>query len=292
MFSFCTLKSSAQLFPSYCVYTVVGNGFVLTPDPKIRKLVQSQLLFEKDTLLLKTGCEISLINKDGLFISVGVPGKYTVRELRNRIRVQAAHALTASYLKLVYEQTINPDYDEAKNKKNTVGAAYGGAIRGSACLIYPGQCLKTSEDSLRFIWHSSKDSGKFIMTIFDSSNNAIYSAEVNRTTQVTNIKNIVQNKPGRYYWKVDGLDISCSGTEPQSFEFLSREQEDKELSLTRYQNPGKRLLDQLDAIDRMESNCFIEKAKRNYSELVNMNNKNTALGKSYGFFLMRHGLQR
>ena len=288
--SYCT----AQL-PKYYVYLVKGNAELFKAGAKPSAIKQNVFVFNDNTISLKKNSEITLVDNDGKFVVLHTPGNYKTRDIANKNRPKMPDDVSIKYLKLLWNELLNPEFDYAKFKQKNIAGVYGGVDRslaGSICknLIFPVDGLKTSEESIHFKWHHTSSSSTYSFIIYNEDKKDVVNLPVRDTQTTISIPLSLSSKPGKYYWLVKGEKPGCEDEVPLYFEIITKQDEDKITSSFKAQN-SLDVSDQLRAINKMEKDSLILAAIKSYQAIVKANPANDALFKSYEIFLLKYGFE-
>jgi hypothetical protein len=285
---FTSLYCVGQL-PDYYVFLVKGDVTVTKPGIKPVPVKQNSFIYKADIINLKNGAEITLADKDQNFFVLRSPGIY---EAKNVAKTKPDHipGITQTYLKLVWNELLNPNHDFTKFTNDNIAGVYGGVSRGDLCnnLIFPVKGLRTSADSLHFKWHQTSPASNYALIIYNSEGKEIVNMPVKDTQKTLHIIQALHSVTGDYYWLVKGENAACEDEEPVYFELMTHENEQKLISSLLPGNRYEDLAGQLQAINKLEKNAMIPAASAYYSTLVNDNPGNEALLKSYIAFLLKY----
>lgn len=281
-----------QSFPDYCVYLVRGNVTITNVHVKDKKVSQNQFINKGDVINVSKNSEVQMFNRNGKFLTLNKPGNYTTSDVTKKINVNASHSLTSMYLKLVYEQLLDPKYDFNKIKQDAVGAAYGAVTRGIRCniLIYPPKGFKTSNTYIEFKWHPNAPYTFYNLNLYDSDKNKLNNFLVEDTQKLIDIKNEIKLEPGRYYWT--SRPNKCDETHLIYFDIISKEMEKKQISKIIKDIKTNDLMGELNILNNLESEGFLEKASENYKTLLKKFPKDESLRRSYIIFLSKYGFEK
>ena len=289
---FISLNDCQAQLPKYYVYLVHGDAELLKAGAKPVTVKQNIFVFTGNTLSLNKNAEVTLVDNDGKFIVLHIPGNYKIRDIANNNRTKKPDDVTLKYLKLLWNELLNPELDYAKFKQKNIAGVYGGVDRslpGSTCknLIFPVNGLKTAEKSLHFRWRQTSGSSTYRFIIYNDSKAEVVNLPV-RDTQT--IVNSVSSMPGKYYWLVKGEPPGCENEVPVYFKIISMQEEEK-ITAAFWALKSDDVSGQLRIINKMERDSLILAAINAYQSGVNANPSNVALFKSYELFLLKYGFE-
>ncbi len=292
LFAFC-LQGQAQI-PDYYVYLVSGDASISKPGAKPIAAKQNQLVYKNDILILKKGTEITLVDKDAGFFVLNTAGTYKTIDLVKKATKKNNDGVTGKYLKLLFHELLDPNHDFEKFKNENIAGVWGGVSRGDGCgnRIFPVNGLKTSVSSIIFRWHKTSPSSNYIFVIYDVDGKELVKMNVKDTLLPFNIAEILQGNSGKYLWRVTSNDGTCEDEVPTYFDILTIENEKKLSDKLVVETGSENLEKQLQQIDKLEKNAFINVASARYSALVKVNPGNGALLKSYVSFLLKYGFEK
>ena len=175
-------KAQTASFPEYYVYLLKGNVTVNKADAKPQKIKLNQYLYEDDVLTIAENSEITLLNKEAKLLVLNIAGSTEVKKLTNKFSYSTSPSITKSYLKLLFDELLDPDYDYSKFQRKNLGGIRGGVSRGEGCnnLIFPVKDLKTSKDSIQFKWKQTSASG-YTFLIYDKEGKEVVNKEMKDT---------------------------------------------------------------------------------------------------------------
>jgi hypothetical protein len=289
--------TKAQL-PEYYVYLIKGRATIKEINGKTLKVKQHHLLHHDDILRLKTGAELTLVDKDANFILLKSAGNYKVDTLYNK-NIRNPESITKKYLKLLWHELLEPTEDYAVFKKESLTELSGGVSRGGKkCdnLIFPINGLKISEDTIHFVWLQTNHSGIYNFTISDEKGKKL-ELPVSDTRYIVKTSAIFGQQTGKYCWLVKGIettpetgkDSTCENKVPACFELITKENEVRLVSSLVPENISNDLAMQLSIVNQLEKNALIYSAINFYTKIIKANPENKALLKSYIFFLLKYG---
>jgi hypothetical protein len=280
---------TSQTLPEYCVYVVKGNVTVNTAGSQPQKINQNEYLFNNQVLSISKSSEITLINKDAKLLVLNTAGTIKVSDLAKQFS-SSSPSITKTYLNLVFHELLDPKYDYTKFKQKNLGGIRGGVSRGGPCdnLIFPTNNLKTAGESIHFRWHQTSPTSDYTFMVYDLTGKELLNISLKDTQQVMNISQVLQGKPGKYYWIIKGRDDYCQ-EQPLSFEIMSKEEEQQIIQSVKVLKGESDLLHQLEIVDELEKNNWIYAAYEYYSTIVKANSDNYPLLKSYVLFLLKYG---
>ena len=284
-----SLQSHSQVH-DYYVFLVKGEALVSKSGGNLVSVEQNSFLDNSQQVTIKKGAEVTLAGKEQEYYVLNSPGVYKLKDLHKE-KSDPISGVTKTYLKLVWNELFHPHDDFKTFTNNNNAMAYGGVSRGFECnnLIFPIPDLKTSVDSLHFIWHQTSPSSSYALMIYDNQGKEIVNVPVKDTQTTISFTKELHSIPGNYYWLVKGDGGGCEDDVPVVFELLSKEHEQKLVSTILEGNSNADLPGQLLAINKLEKNGLIPAASEYYSTLVNTNPGNEVLLKSYVLFLLRYG---
>lgn len=284
------LQSPAQL-PDYYVYLIKGNASIANAGKKPVMVKQKQLVFKNDVLSIGKGAELTLVDRNANYYVIKTEGVNKVSGLIKKVIAKAADGLTAKYLKLLFHELLDPNQDYDKLKKENIAGAWGGVSRGDECenRIYPVNGLQTSAASILFRWHKTSRSSNYLLAIYDRDGIELSGIKVKDTLLSVNVAEIVKGKKGKYFWRVTSEDGICEDEIPIYFNLLTPDNEKLLTEQLIGNSAGTTLEEQLQQIEKLEKNAFIDAAAARYSLLVKSNKDNKALLKSYVLFLIKYG---
>jgi hypothetical protein len=280
----------AQL-PDYYVYLVSGNASITKQGAAPVAVKQNQLVYKTDVITLNKTSEITLVDKEAVFLVLNTPGTYKISELIKKATKKNNEGLTAKYLKLLFHELLDPEHDYEKFKKENIAGVWGGVSRGDDCgnRIFPVNGLKTSVTSITFRWHKTSPSSNYLFVIYDADGKELVKMQVKDTLQSFDLTNVPQGKPGKYFWRVTSPDGVCEDEVPIYFDILTAENEKIQALQLSGTSGNESLALQLQQIDKLEKNAFINVASSRYADLIKTNPENGALRKSYVSFLLKYG---
>jgi hypothetical protein len=286
----CCQQCLAQL-PDYYVYLITGDAAIVKPGAKPIAAKQSQLVFKNDVIVLKKGAEITLVDKEASFLLLNAAGTYKASELIKKATRKTNDGITGKYLKLLFHELLDPNQDFEKFKKENIAGVWGGVSRGDDCgnRIFPINGLKTSAVSLRFKWHKTSPSSNYSFFIYDGEGKELAKMNVKDTMQFVNINETLYGKAGKYFWRVISEDGTCEDEVPIYFDILTPENEKKQADRVAVVTGNESVEVQLQQIDKLEKNAFINAASVSYAAAVKVNPDNKVLLKSYIAFLLKYG---
>ncbi|HUS00859.1 MAG TPA: hypothetical protein VMY77_03990 [Chitinophagaceae bacterium] len=280
--------ANAQI-PEYYVYLVKGDIKIAHPKAKIVPLKQNSLVFKEDEFIVTKNSEVTLVNRDAKYIVINKQGKIKINDLGKSIH-NSYTGVTEKYLKLLWHELLDPNYDYSKFKLQNIAGVYGGVSRGEEnCenVIFPISGLKTSFDSLHFFWKKIDSINTYHMVIYDATGEKIFNKAVSDTQLIISLSKEGLIKNGKYVLSIKEPLSGCEEGTAHVFEILSKEQEQK--IINGYKEPTSiDLLTQLQLIDKMEKNKLIYAAMAKYSSLIKLYPDNT-LKKTYYDFLSHYG---
>lgn len=282
-------KSVCAQFPDFHVFLVRGNVEVSSPSAKPVALKQKAFIFKDQTIFVKEKSEITLSDKNKNFYVLRIPGVYQAKDLI-KINNYRVPGVTEKYLTLVWNELFNTHHDYSKFTKSNVAGVYGGVSRGIDCnnLLFPIADLKTSEDSLHFIWIKTSPKSNYTFSIYDREGKELVNRKVVDTQLILSLKKELKLEPGNYYWKIKGEEAACEDDVPVSFEILSRENEQKALDLIVSDFHGNDLPSQFASIEKLEKAGLITGARQYFQSLLSDNDTDKAFVKSYILFLLKY----
>ena len=272
----------------YYVFLVKGEVFVSKKGAKPVLARQNSFIDRGESITVTANSEITLAGKNQDYYVLHKPGSYKVSQL-DKAGADPVTGVTQIYLKLVWNELFHPHNDFKTFAKDNV-TVYGGVSRGMDCdnLIFPVPDLKTSGDSLHFIWHSTSPSSGYQFIIYDAQRKAIVDMPVKDTQYVLSLSENIE-APGNYYWLVKSEDGNCEDEVPLLFEMMTAKKEQQLISSILSGNKDEELPGRLQAITILEKNGLIPAASKYFRVLVEGNPGNQALLKSYVLFLLKYG---
>ncbi len=272
----------------YYVFLVKGEVWVSKPGAKAVLIRQNSFLDNDESITIKKNGEVTLAGKNQDYYILRTPGTFKVNKL-DRANTDPIPAVAKTYLKLVWNELFHP-HDDFKTFAKDNATAYGGVSRGIECnnLIFPVPDLKTSADSLHFIWHQTSPSSNYNLIVYNNQRKEVVNIPLKDTQQVLNLNENIRSS-GNYYWLVKSEDGDCEDEVPVVFELLTKENEQQLISSILSGNNNDDLPGQLQAINKLEKNGLIPAASAYYLKLVDANAGNEALLKSYVLFLLKYG---
>lgn len=290
---FICFGAHSQSFDGLCVYSIKGKVTFSKGAIKDKEIIQNQFLNKEDVITVSKNSEIQLFNKHGNFMEITLPRKYNFSNLEQKINSNTKNPVTKMYLKLVYEKILNPDYDLAKVKQNSLASSYGGASRGAQCnsILFPPPGFKTSDSMVPFLWKAYSLNAKYNLNFYDKNQMKIASFVVGDTQQIFNINKISKQKLGRYYWDFYGLNANCDSDSLIFFEILSSKNMQLQIAKIKEKIKGESLTSQLDFISQLEAGGYINEANKNYEEVIKKFPENIILAESYKIFLLKYGIR-
>ena len=290
IFYACSQQCQAQL-PDYYVYLITGEGTIAKSGAKPVAAKQSQLVYKNDIIVLKKGAEITLADKEASFLVLNTAGTYKASELVKKATKKTNDGITGKYLKLLFHELLDPNQDFEKFKKENIAGVWGGVSRGDDCgnRIFPINGLKTSAASIVFKWHKTSPSSKYSFFIYDGEGKELTKMSVKDTIQFVNINETLHGKAGKYFWRAISDDGTCEDEVPIYFDILTMENEKKQADMVAATTGNENLEVQLQQIDKLEKNAFINAASVRYAAAVKANPDNKVLLKSYIAFLLKYG---
>jgi hypothetical protein len=291
LFALCN-DSQAQL-PDYYVYLFSGEATIAKSGAKPIPVKQNQLVYKNDVIVVKKGTELTLVDKDASFVVLNAAGTYKAADLLKTATKKNNEGITGKYLKLLFHELLDPEHDYEKFKKENIAGVWGGVSRSDDCgnRIFPINGLKTSVTSIIFRWHKTSPSSNYLFVIYDRDGKELVKINVKDTLQPFNINEILQNRPGKYFWLVTSEDGTCEGEVPIYFDILTAESEKKLAEQLIAAKGNESMETQLQQIDKLEKNALIHVASARYAAVVKANPGNAALLKSYVSFLLKYGFE-
>ena len=275
--------------PDYYVFLVKGDVKVTKPGARPIAAKQNSFIYKADVIDLKKGAEVTLADKDENFFVLRSPGIYPAKDVA-KTKPDHIPGVTQTYIKLVWNELLNPNHDFTKFTKDNIAGVYGGVSRGDVCnnLIFPVRGLRTSADSLHFKWHQTSPASNYSLLIYNSEGKEVVNMPVKDTQKTLHIIQALHSVTGDYYWRVKGENAACEDEDPVYFELMTHENEERFISSLLPGNPHQDLQGQLQAINKLEKNAMIPAAAAHYLNLVHENPGNEALLKSYIAFLLKY----
>lgn len=289
LFFFNTIQGFSQQH-DYYVFLVKGEVLASKPGENAVLISQNSFLDNDESIIIKKNAEVTLAGKNQDYYVLRTPGTFKVNKLGSA-NADPIPGVTKAYLKLVWNELFHPHDDFKTFAKDNNATAYGGVSRGIECnnLIFPVPDLKTSADSLHFIWHQTSPSSNYSLIVYDNQRKEVVNMPVKDTQQVLNLTQNIHS-PGNYYWLVKAEDGTCEDEVPVVFELLTKEIEQQIISsILSGNNNDDDLPGELQAINKLEKNGLIPAASEYYLKLVDGNAGNEALLKSYVLFLLKYG---
>lgn len=289
LFALC-LQGQAQL-PDYYVYLVSGEATITKPGAKAIAVKQNQLVYKGDVMVLKKGTELTMVDKEAVFLVLNTAGTYKASELLKKATKKNNEGITGKYLKLLFHELLDPEQDFDKFKKENIAGVWGGVNRGDDCgnRIFPVNGLQTSVTSIVFRWHKTSPSSNYLFVIYDADGKELVRMNVKDTLLSININEILLGRPGKYFWRVMSVDGNCEDEVLIYFDILTAENEKKLAGQLVAATGNESIEIQLQHIDKLEKNAFINVASARYAAVVKANKNNVALLKSYVLFLLKYG---
>jgi hypothetical protein len=280
----------AQL-PDYYVYLVTGEATIAKPAAKPVVIKQKQLVYKNDIIVLKKATELTMVDKDANFIVLNTAGTFKGSELIKKATKKANDGITSKYLKLLFHELLDPNQDFEKLKKENIAGVWGGVSRGDDCgnMLFPVIGLKTSSDTIVFKWRKTSLLSDYTFVIYDGTGKELARMHVKDTSKLVSIRETLQGKPGKYFWRVTSEDGICEDEVPIYFDILTSDNEKKLVDQLVPAMGNQSLEMQLQQIDKLEKNAFIHAASVRYAGIVKANPGNKALVKSYVVFLLKYG---
>ena len=290
MFLFLMGQQSFAQLPDYYVYLITGEATITRPGGKPAGIKQSQLVYKNDIITLKKGAEVTLVDKDASFFVLNAARTYKANALNAGTIKKTNDGITGRYLKLLFHELLDPNQDFEKFKKENIAGVWGGVSRGDDCnnRIFPINGLKTSAATVVFKWHKTSPSSAYSLFIYDANGNEVTKMGVKDSLQPVNINQALQGRPGKYFWRVISVDGNCEDEIPIYFDVLTAENEKKQAAEIATGDEQSMEM-QLQRIDKLEKNGYINVASSKYAALVKANPDNKALLKSYVMFLLKYG---
>jgi hypothetical protein len=284
------LQTQAQL-PDYYVYLSTGDVTIARPGTKPSAAKQSQLVYKNDVIILKKGAELTLVDKDASFLVLNTAGTYKANELTKKATKRNNDGITGKYLKLLFHELLDPNQDFEKFKKENVAGVWGGVSRSDDCgnRILPMDGFKTSGAFIVFKWRKTTPSSNYSFEIYDHENKPVNKISVKDTVLLLKINETLHNERGIYKWRIVSGDGSCEDEMPIYFEILTSENEKKLIGQLLASMSNETIEKQLQQVDKLEKNGFIDAASSRYAALVKANPEDKALMKSYVAFLLKYG---
>ena len=249
-----SLQSHSQVH-DYYVFLVKGEALVSNSGGNLVSVKQNSFLDNSQQVTIRKGAEVTLAGKEQEYYVLNSPGVYKLKDLHKE-KPDPISGVTKTYLKLVWNELFHPHDDFKTFTNNNNAMAYGGVSRGFECnnLIFPIPDLKTSVDSLHFIWHQTSPSSSYTLMIYDSQGKEIVNVPVKDTQKTISFTKELHSIPGNYYWLVKGDGSGCEDDVPVVFELFSKENEQKLISTILKGNSNADLPGQLLAINKLEKN--------------------------------------
>ena len=284
----------AQL-PRYFVYLVKGEAMISKQGTKPVVVQQNALVYKDNLITLKKNAEVTLADNEGRFLVLHSAGSYITTDIEKRNPFKKPDPVTIKYLKLLWNELLNPEVDYVKFKQNNIAGVYGGVERGvtgSECqnLIFPVNGVKMADESVHFKWHQTSSTHTYNFIIYDNERKEVVNLPVKDTQVNLSIAHSLSSIPAKYYWLVKGEKPGCEDEVPLMFEIITRQDIDKIASSFKPLQ-AKDISNQLRAINTMEKNSLILTAIESYSQTVEANASNLTLFKSYELFLLKYGLE-
>jgi len=283
---------NAQL-PDYYIFLIKGEANLIKPAAKPIPVKPNSFIYTSDVIEVKKGAEITLADKSQQFFVLRSPGIYKTKDVA-KTKPDHIPGVTQTYLKLVWNELLNPNHDFTKFTNDNIAGVYGGVSRSDECnnLIFPIQGLISSSDSLHFKWHQTSPISKYVLIIYDTERKEVVNMPVKDTQQTLLIKEALHTVTGNFYWLVKGENAGCEDEVPVYFEIITPETEQKMISSLLQGKDYNDLPGRLQAINKLEKNAMIPAAGGYYSKLINDNPGNGALLKSYVLFLLKYGFDK
>ena len=207
--------------------------------------------------------------------------------------------MSLKYLKLLWHELLEPPEDYTVFKTEHMTELSGSVERGpGSCnnLIFPVNNMKTSEDSIRFTWLSSRSPANYNLIISEESGRKLVQTVMD-TQYLFKTINLFSKKPGRYTWLVKSIDTmevstgngNCETDMPAGFEIITREQQELLLDSLQGENNRKDVIAKLREIDDLENAALVYSAVNLYATLVKDHPHDVALLKGYILFLLKYG---
>lgn len=294
LLSFAFYGAGQAQFPDYYVHLVSGEVILSKAGAKPIAIKQKQLVYKGDVLVLKKGTELTLVDKNAIFWVLNAPGTYKASEIIKVGAKKNNDGLFGKMLSLSFHELFDPNHDFEKFRKENIANVKAGVSRSEGCgnRIFPINGVKTSTSSIIFRWQNTSPSSAYSFSIYDEMGKELAKRNIKDTQLLVNITEMMQGKTGKYFWQVTSTDGDCEDELPISFEILTsvKEKEMTEELIAATNNES--LEAQLQQIDKLEKNFFIDVAIARYSALVNANPANTVLRKSYVSFLLKYGFEK
>ncbi|MEO8150650.1 MAG: hypothetical protein ABI723_23665 [Bacteroidia bacterium] len=286
-----SLQSYAQVLPDYYVYLVMGDATLTKPGKKPVIIKQKQLIYKNDVVTLKKGTDVTLSDKDGNFWVLNTPGVFKVSEVNAKARFTKNEGTTGKYFKFLFDELVNPNSDF---EMFVAGIRAGVSRGGDECnnKIFPLNGLKTSAASIIFKWHNTSPASDYSFVIYDDKAKELKTMNVRDTIQVVIVNEILQGKTGKYFWNVTSKDGRCEDEIPIWFDILTPEDEKQQLDQLIADSSNKNIEIQLQQIEKLEKNAFINAASERYAALIKANENDSALRRSYVSFLLKYGFEK
>jgi len=285
-------------FPDYYVYLVYGRATYEKPGKKPAALVQKQCIFKNDIIVLKKGAKITLVDRDTNFFILNTPCVNKAGELTALFKKRKVDGITSKYLKLLFHELFDPNGDPEKfNEKNlvkvkgTVFREVPDYSKFPGNKIFPENGLKSSTGSITFRWHKTSPVSQYSLVIYSEKNDSAVIA-VKDTQRRVDIKETLHGDPGKYYWTVKSKDDTSENETPVLFEILTPAEERKDIKKILTFAGKESLKTQLQQIDKLEDDGFIDAASARFAAVVKANPDNEALRKSYVLFLLSYGFEK
>lgn len=287
LFLVLALRSYSQQH-DYYVFLVKGDALISRPGMKPALIKQNSFIDRNETITIKANAEVTLAGKNQDYYVLHNAGVYKLSKL-DKTTADPVNGVTRTYLKLVWNELFHP-HDDFKTFAKDNATVYGGVSRGTDCnnLIFPVADLKTSGDSLHFIWHNTSKAKSYQFIVYDGQRKEVINAQVKDTQYLPDLAANI-HEPGNYYWLVKSEDGDCEDEVPLLFEIMSAGKEQQLISSILAGNESEELSARLQAISKLEKNGLIPAASRYFEKLIDGNSDNPALLKSYVLFLLKYG---
>lgn len=284
-------RATAQKLPDYIVYLVKGEVTARGKNEAPVPLKQNQFIYSSQTILVTKGAEITLSNKEGASFVLNSPGTYPVRLLAGK-KSPPVDNLTQKYLYLLYHDLLDPGHDYNKFKKQNVGGVWGGVNRSGECgnLLFPVQGARTSDNTLFFKWRKTNALNNYVLKIYSDEAKEVISLPVKDTSYALDLANFTTMAKGKYYWRIQSEASACEDETPFAFELITREEEEQIIG--GLEKAGTDLSQKFAIVNKLENFGLVTAARKYLWSIVNNNDGNRTLAKTYSWFLLKYGLEQ
>jgi hypothetical protein len=280
-------------WPDYIVYLVTGKATLAQRGTQPVQLKQYQPVFKNSTIIIPRGIQVTLVNKKGDFLVLDRPGSYSFSNPALSIANRTNEGLTQKYLRLLFDELVDPSSDLETFRKKNITAVWGGVDRGPCpCKnrIFPDSGFKTADSLIRFSWHSTSQTSQYLLELINDHAVKVAAFNVTDTTRLVDMRKIGQ--PGKYYWQVSSKDGGGEDPVISPFFYLTADAENQLIRQLTGDTAIRKFPVELTHIDVLEQHHLTAVAAGRYEQLLKADPDNRSLRKFYISFLINHGFDQ